>query len=97
VKCFSENLGSLRNLYVNQLQMLLSTEQQITKVLPKMIEKATDPDLKQAFDSLLQETRNQSKGLQQIPQPTDETRAIKCKAVAGIITEAEDMIKRCLR
>jgi ferritin-like metal-binding protein YciE len=60
VKFFSENLDSLRKLHINQLRMLLSTEQQITEALPEMIEKATYPDLKLAFDSQLQETRNQS-------------------------------------
>ena len=51
MKVFSANLDNLRKLYINQLQMLLSTEQQITEALPQMIEKATDTQLKQAFES----------------------------------------------
>jgi ferritin-like metal-binding protein YciE len=35
-------LDTFCRLYINQLQMLLSTEQQIKKVLPNMIEEATD-------------------------------------------------------
>jgi ferritin-like metal-binding protein YciE len=73
--------------------MLLSTEQQITGELPKMIDEATDPELKEAFDSHLQETRNQLERLQPILQPTGETEPIKCKTLAGLVTEAEDMIK----
>ena len=57
MKLFSANLDSLRDLYHNQLRMLLSTEQQIIEALPTMIEKATDVQLKQAFQSHLQETR----------------------------------------
>jgi len=57
MKLFSANLDSLRDLYHNQLRMLLSTEQQIIEALPTMIAKATDDQLKQAFQSHLQETR----------------------------------------
>ena len=57
MKLFSANVDSLRDLYHNQLRMLLSTEQQIIEALPTMIEKATDVQLKQAFQSHLQETR----------------------------------------
>jgi len=35
MKFFSENLDSLHKLYINQLQMLLSTEEQITEALLK--------------------------------------------------------------
>lgn len=45
MKLFSANVDSLRDLYHNQLRMLLSTEQQIIEALPTMIEKATDIQL----------------------------------------------------
>ncbi|HEX3891991.1 MAG TPA: ferritin-like domain-containing protein [Terracidiphilus sp.] len=47
---------NLRELYTAQLRYLLSAENQIVKGLPKMIEHADDPQLKQAFQSHLQET-----------------------------------------
>lgn len=47
---------NLRELYTTQLRYLLSAEKQIVKGLPKMIEHAGDPQLKQAFESHLQET-----------------------------------------
>jgi ferritin-like metal-binding protein YciE len=56
MKFFSENLESLRELYINDLKKLLSVERQITEALPKMMEEATDMQLKQAFQSHLQET-----------------------------------------
>jgi len=94
MKFFSENLDSLRKLYLNQLQMLLSTEEQIMDALPKMIDKATDIELKKAFESHRQETRGHLNRVQQILQrETGEARSIKCKALAGLVTEAEDMIK----
>jgi ferritin-like metal-binding protein YciE len=48
---------SLHALYTAQLRYLLSTERQIVKGLPDMIEHAEDSQLKQAFQSHLQETQ----------------------------------------
>jgi len=94
MKFFSANVDSLRKLYINQLQTLLSTEQQITKALPTMIEKATDTQLKNAFQSHLRETEAQVSRLEQILQEaTGEAKAIKCKVLSALVEEAEDMIK----
>ena len=48
---------NLRELYTGQLRYLLSAENQIVDGLPKMIEHAQGTQLKQAFQSHLQETR----------------------------------------
>ncbi len=94
MKLFSADLDSLRDLYRNQLRMLLSTEQQITEALPTMIEKATDVQLKQAFQSHLQETRVHVTRLQDIlREELREAEPIKCKVLSALVTEAEDMIK----
>ena len=94
MKLFSANLDSLRDLYHNQLRMLLSTEQQIIEALPTMIEKATDVQLKQAFQSHLQETRIHVTRLQDIlREEHGETDEIKCKALSALVSEAEDMVK----
>jgi len=94
MKLFSADLDSLRDLYRNQLRMLLSTEQQITEALPTMIEKATDVQLKQAFQSHLQETRVHVTRLQQIlREELREAEPIKCKVLSALVSEAEDMIK----
>jgi ferritin-like metal-binding protein YciE len=94
MKFFSANLDSLRKLYINQLQMLLSTEEQITEALPKMIERATDTQLREAFQSHLQETEVQVSRLEQILQETTgEAKSIKCKVLSALVDEAEDMIK----
>lgn len=94
MKLFSADLDSLRDLYRNQLRMLLSTEQQITEALPTMIEKATDVQLKQAFQSHLQETRIHVTRLQDIlREELREAEPIKCKVLSALVSEAEDMIK----
>lgn len=94
MKFFSANIDSLRKLYINQLQMLLSAEEQITDALPKMIDKATDTQLKQAFQSHLQETEQHVIRLEQIlQQSTGDTDSIRCKVLSALVTEAEDLIK----
>lgn len=94
MKFFSANLSNLRELYINQLQMLLSTERQITQAIPKMIEKSGDLQIKQALQSHLQETEVQVSRLEEIlRQTTGEVEMVKCKAVAALVEEAEDMIK----
>ena len=50
------DFDSLHALYTTQLRYLLSTEKQIVEGLPAMIEHASDSQLKQAFQSHLQET-----------------------------------------
>lgn len=94
MKMFSANLDNLRKLYINQLQTLLSTEEQIVDALPKMIDHASDTQLKQAFQSHLQETREQKKRLEQIlNQAAGEAKPVKCKVTAALVTATEDMVK----
>jgi ferritin-like metal-binding protein YciE len=92
MKFFSANIDSLRELYINQLRSLLSTEQQITEALPKMIEKATDLELKQAFQTHLKETQTHVSRLEQILSERGKVDAIKCKSTAALISGAEDLI-----
>jgi ferritin-like metal-binding protein YciE len=94
MKVFSANLDNLRKLYINQLQMLLSTEDQIMEALPRMIDRATDVQLRQAFQSHMQETRLQVQRLEEIlGLQTGESRKVKCKVMAALVTETEDMVK----
>lgn len=93
MKFFSANINNLRKLYVNQVQMLLSAEQQIIEALPRMIEKATDTQLQDAFQSHLQETQVHVIRLEQIlREATGEAKSIKCKVIPALVEETEDMI-----
>jgi ferritin-like metal-binding protein YciE len=94
MKFFSANLDSLRKLYLDQLQQLYSAETQITEALPKMIEAATDPQLKTALQTHLQETRGHVARLEQIlNQASGSADSKKCKGIAALIGEGEDVIK----
>jgi len=93
MKVFSAHLNSLRKLYINQLQSLYSAEQQLTRALQTMMEHATDVQLKQAFQSHLQETDAQVIRLQQILQEaTGEAKDIRCKVISALVDEADEMM-----
>ena len=73
-----------------QLQDIYYAENQITKSLPKMIEKATDPQLKQGLQQHLAETQNQIKRLEQVFQMHGQSvKGTTCAAMDGILEEAE--------
>ena len=94
MKFFSANLDSLRKLYIDQLQQLHSAETQITEALPKMIQSATEPQLKNALQTHLQETKGHVARLEQIlNQATGSVDSKKSKGMAALITEGEDVIK----
>ena len=93
MKFFSANLQDLRELYINQLQKALDMEEHIVKALPTMIEKATTPSLKQAFQNHLEETQSHVAKVERILQAYGKaTEPIPCKTVRSLIAEAEDAI-----
>ena len=94
MKFFSANLDSLRKLYIDQLQQLHSVETQITEALPKMIQSASEPQLKNALQTHLQETKGHVSRLDQIlNQVKGSVDSKKSKGIAALITEGEDVIK----
>ena len=94
MKFFSANLDSLRKLYFDQLQQLHSAETQITEALPKMIQSATEPQLKNALQTHLQETRGHVARLEQIlNEAKGSVDSKKSKGMAALIAEGEDVIK----
>jgi ferritin-like metal-binding protein YciE len=94
MKLFSENIEDLRTLYVANLKKALDMEQKITKALPTMIEKSTDPRLATAFRNHLTETQGHVAKVQTLlREATGDASTGTCKAISALITEAEDNIK----
>ena len=56
------SIQNMNDLFLHQLEDIYFAENQILKALPKMSEKATSPDLRDAFDAHLEETRLTSTG-----------------------------------
>jgi len=89
---FTRDIKSMDDLFVHTLRDIFYAENQIVKALPEMIEKASDPSLRQAFQSHLGETRNHVKRLEQVFKMHGvEASGVDCPAIDGIIDEAQDV------
>jgi ferritin-like metal-binding protein YciE len=89
---FSSEIKSFDDLFLHTLQDIYYAENQITKALPSMIKKASDPQLKQGFQTHLAETENQVKRLEQIFSMLGKSpKAVDCPAIDGIIEEANEV------
>ena len=89
---FSKDIKTLDDLFVHTLQDIYYAENQITKALPNMISKATDPQLKQGFQTHLAETQNQIKRLEQVFKMHGHSpKGVDCPAIDGIIKEANEV------
>ncbi len=87
-------MESLRELYVEELKDLYSAETQITKALPKMAKAATSQVLKDAFQSHLEETKEQIKRLDQIFETLGESSKGKtCEGMKGLLKEGDELMK----
>ena len=90
---FSKPIKTMDDLFTHMLQDIYYAEQQITKALPKMAAKATDPQLKQSFETHLKETEGQIKRLESVFKDLgQEAKGAKCAAINGIIEESEEIM-----
>jgi ferritin-like metal-binding protein YciE len=89
---FSKDIKNMDDLFVHTLRDIYYAEKQIVKALPDMIEKSSDPQLKQGFQTHLRETENHVKRLEQVFQLSGkQPQGVDCPAIDGIIEEAQDV------
>jgi ferritin-like metal-binding protein YciE len=90
---FSKSIKTMDDLFVHALQDVYYAENQIVKALPKMIETASDPQLKHAFQTHLGETQNHVKRVEEVFRLYgQEPKGTSCPAIDGIIKEANEII-----
>jgi ferritin-like metal-binding protein YciE len=88
------SLDSLQDLYIEHIQDLYSAEQQIIEALPKMIEKATNQQLKDGFTMHLEQTREHARRLEGIGRRAGQDVDGKtCKGMQGVIKEGAEVLK----
>lgn len=87
-------IKSLQDLFVDELRDIYHAEKQLTKALPKMAKAASSDQLKQAFESHLEETRGQIERLEQIFDELDlRKRGKPCEAMEGLIEEGKEIME----
>jgi ferritin-like metal-binding protein YciE len=89
---FTKDIKTMDDLFVHTLRDIYYAENQILKALPDMIEKATDPQLKQGFQSHLAETKGHVQRVEQVFKMHGvDVKGVDCPAIDGIIDEAEEI------
>lgn len=85
--------SKLHEFFIEQLQDIYWAEKKLVKTLPKLEEAATSPELKNAFNSHLQETKTHVSRLENVFELIgEEAKAKKCPAMSGIVEEGEEII-----
>ncbi len=88
---FTKDIKTFDDLLLHGLQDIYYAEKQITKALPKMIDKATNRDLKTGLTNHLEETNNQIVRLEKVFEKLgQEPKGTTCPAIDGIIKEADE-------
>src|SRR3954447_8632158 len=88
------SLNSLNDVLEEQLVDLYSAEQQLIEALPKMAQAASTDELRQAFETHLQETKGHFQRLQDLlPTLGFQAGGETCEAMKGLIKEGEKVIQ----
>ncbi len=87
-------MQTLHDLYVDELQDLYSAEQQILRAIPKMVKGVRSPQLQNAFNEHLEQTRRQVERLDRIFQELGTKPGGKqCKGMQGVIADGDEILQ----
>jgi len=87
-------MANLQDLFVDCLKDLHNAENQLVRALPKMAKAASNPDLKKAFETHLEETKGQIERLDMIFERLGESpKGKKCLAMEGLIGEGKELME----
>jgi ferritin-like metal-binding protein YciE len=87
------SVESIQDLFVEELKDLYSAEKQIIKALPKMAKAASSDELRQAFESHLEETNGHVDRLEQIFEILGKSsRGKSCEGMKGLLSEGAELI-----
>jgi ferritin-like metal-binding protein YciE len=88
------SVGTIEELFVDELKDLYSAEKQITKSLPKLAKAATAPELKSAFESHLKETLGQIERLDRVFEILGKSpRGKTCNGMKGVLEEGAEVLE----
>ncbi|HSU56821.1 MAG TPA: ferritin-like domain-containing protein [Candidatus Dormibacteraeota bacterium] len=85
--------NDLHELFLEELADVYNAEQQLTKALPKMAKAAQSEELREAFETHLEETQNHINRLEQVAETLGESlKKKKCDAMEGLIEEGKNVM-----
>ncbi|WP_284175910.1 ferritin-like domain-containing protein [Xanthomonas citri] len=86
-------IKTVEDLFIHELSDIYSAEKQLTKSLPRLARAATEPKLKQAFETHLEETQGQIERIDQVVEVLGiKLKRIKCAAMEGLVEESREVI-----
>jgi ferritin-like metal-binding protein YciE len=86
--------NTLHDAFLDELRDSYDAEKQLTKALTKLAKAASNPKLRQAFESHLEETQGHIERLEQVFESLDEkVRGKHCDGIAGIIEEGKSIME----
>jgi ferritin-like metal-binding protein YciE len=84
---------TLKALYLDELKDLYDAENRLLRALPKMAEAAESPELRQGFESHLEQTKQHALRLEKIfKRMGEEPKRERCAAMVGLIQEGDDLM-----
>jgi ferritin-like metal-binding protein YciE len=90
------SMDSLEDLLHDEIKDMYDAEKQLTKALPKLAKKASNEELREAFEAHLGETQGHIDRLEQIFQLLEmPARGKKCEGMQHLISEGNKMIAEC--
>jgi ferritin-like metal-binding protein YciE len=85
-------LQSLQDLFEHEISDLYSAEQQLVGALPKLVQAASNGDLREAFEHHLQETRDHVRRLEDIRGQIGSSVSDECEGMRGLIEEGQEIV-----
>jgi ferritin-like metal-binding protein YciE len=87
-------LNSLKDVFAEQIEDLYSAEQQLIEALPQMAGAASSPELRQAFETHLEQTRGHVRRLEEVFVDAGIPRAPEhCEGMEGLIKEGTQIVE----
>jgi ferritin-like metal-binding protein YciE len=88
------SVTNIKELLVDELKDIYSAEKQITRALPKMAKATSSEELKEAFQSHLDETHGQIERLDKIFEILGKaSRGKMCHGMQGVLEEGSEVIE----
>src|SRR5687767_12925670 len=86
-------MSNLEDLFIEQLKDVYNAEGQLVKALPKMAKAASYPQLKEAFQIHLAETKGHVEQLQRVFEMFGQpVKGKKCAAMEGLLEEGKELM-----
>jgi ferritin-like metal-binding protein YciE len=85
---------ALQELFVDELKDIYWAEKHLLKALPKMRKAATSPELQEAFETHLEQTKGHIERLDEVFSMLEmKAQAKKCDGMEGLVEEGESVIE----